>query len=275
VDKFESEVIDWVKSADSLKTITLTGVNVKICISKLCKLIIYLKLSSEPLKDAKRQAKCLWLRFNELCITMLSLNLTEVKPETATKMRATALLIRAKMILAKKKLANFPKENVKPPVSASIVESSNTIYTPQRETVHNTDFESPSTSGYSSARSDAVSSFTSSFQDNVDFADRPPTLMRKIACYSLLFLKFMVIISASARPSGEVNYMSEIYQQPSPASKKNKLALDKQKDKFHDKFINHAEDAEFQGFNFPHSQQTKKVAKTNFYSSRTDQYIFV
>jgi hypothetical protein len=32
VDKFESEVIDWVKSADSLKTITLTGVNVQIFI---------------------------------------------------------------------------------------------------------------------------------------------------------------------------------------------------------------------------------------------------
>lgn len=53
--------------------------------------------------------------------------------------------------------------------------------------------------------------------------------------------------------------MSEIYQQPSPANKKNKLALDKQKDKFHEKFINHAEDAQFQGFKFSHSQQTKKV----------------
>jgi hypothetical protein len=118
---------------------------------------------------------------------MLSLNLKQVKPETATKMRAAALLIRAKIILAKKKLANFPKENVKPVTSASIIESSNSTYTPQRETVHNADFGSPSTSGYSSARSDAVSSFTSSFQDNVDFADRPPALIRMIARYSFFF----------------------------------------------------------------------------------------
>lgn len=113
---------------------------------------------------------------------MLSLNLKEVKPETATKMRATALLIRAKMILAKKKLASFPKENVKPVISASNNESTNSTYTPQREMVHNTDFgSSPSTSGYSSARSEVVNSFTNSFQDNVDFADRPPALMRRLA----------------------------------------------------------------------------------------------
>jgi hypothetical protein len=108
---------------------------------------------------------------------MLSLNLKEVKPETATKMRTTALLIKAKMILAKKKLANFPKKNVKPIISVS--ESINNTFTPQREMMHNPDFRSPSTSGYSSARSDAVGSFTNSFQDNVDFADRPPALMRR------------------------------------------------------------------------------------------------
>lgn len=54
--------------------------------------------------------------------------------------------------------------------------------------------------------------------------------------------------------------MSEIYHKQSPANKKSKLALDKEKDKFHDKFINHADDVELQGFKFPHSQRTKKVA---------------
>lgn len=110
---------------------------------------------------------------------MLSLNMNEIKSETATKMRATALLIRAKMLLAKKKLASFPKENIKPAFSAPVADS---IITPLREIMHNPDFGSPSTSGYSSARSEAVGSCSSSFQDTIDFQDRPPALIRRFAC---------------------------------------------------------------------------------------------
>lgn len=100
-------------------------------------------------------------------------------------MRATALLIRAKMLLAKKKLASFPKENIKPASSAPVADS---IITPLRETMHNPDFGSPSTSGYSSARSEAVGNFSSSFQDTMDFQDRPPALIRRFACWNAWIL---------------------------------------------------------------------------------------
>ncbi|XP_065352906.1 recQ-like DNA helicase Blm isoform X2 [Cloeon dipterum] len=250
LEKFDCDVRKWASVVDSLQPLRSD-------------------VSRAEVEEVKKRLSGLMAEFSELCIAMLSLDLKQVAPSTAVKLRIAAQKVKAKLLLAEKRHPSASQDDVPLPSA-----SQDTTHLPSTfQGTRNLPSASQGTTNlpYSFQGTMPIPSATQKppappQRQSNGYPDASPAVQRDFS-FPTTSPQGGNALSA-AGPAQEMDLMGAIFNKPSP---KSKLSLNN--GKFHGKLKNDADNPLFQGFNHPHSQQLKRLLKEKFglSSFRTNQ----